>query len=724
LLTLSSIKSSRICTIVMACSLTASVAIAGAPQSGPPSAQKPAPEPAAAAKGSVQEVGGRLVTSGETVVVKGDPDQPVLDSSVSSKIDTPLIETPRSITIVDRQTLDDWAAINITQAHDYTVGVTPLDERGPASARGFPLDFYDLRRDGLRTYSWSVREPVALERIQYLRGPAAILYGDGSPGALVNMVLKKPLPVPHFELSAAGGGLGFGRFTADASGPMTKDRAIRYRLIGAAEWLGNGTDNRERRLTLFPTAAFDLSPKATLTVDTEVYAQRGRNYRHVVPATAAAQRGDFSAIPWDVSIAGPDAGWTGDNVAPGARLDMTLGPRSSLHVAGRYTRIDGDLDLQGLIGVSPDGRTALRAHYREISKWNEYQSDAFAAVAWRTGPVEHRLVTGIEAGLSSTDSRIGVGPAPALNLDNPVYGVTPSVPALFPTRYNVTRVGVYAVDQMRFSKMVTVVPGLRWSRLEVDDKVSASTPGSAAQAHSSDAVLSPNIGLVVMPRPWLSLYSTYTQGFEPPAPGQHLEDGRAPSLSENSAFEGGVKADLLGRRVTVTGAGFGIRRTNVPEVDPQGFTRQIGEARSRGLEAETVGRLVGGLSARGGYAWTTTEITRDTAGFVGRALPNAPQDKAELWLRYRFSSEVWRGLMIAAGAVHVSNRFSARDNVVVVPGYTRYDASASCALAGPRLGIGVVAQNLTNLRYVTSGSGGVLFAGPARRLGIQITSAF
>jgi iron complex outermembrane receptor protein len=342
----------------------------------------------------------------------------------------------------------------------------------------------------------------------------------------------------------------------------------------------------------------------------------------------------------------------------------------------------------------------------------------------RTGPIEHRLVTGLEAGVSTTDSQIGVVPATPLDLNNPAYDATPPVPALLPVRYEVTRVGVYAVDQMRLSKRVTLVPGLRWSWLQVHDKVAASTPGNGAQANSSEALVSPNIGLVFLARPWLSIYSTYTQGFEPPAPGQYLEDGRAPALSRNSSFEGGVKADLVAQRVSVTAAGFGIQRTNVPEADPRGFTRQIGEARSRGIEVETVGRLVAGLSVRGGYAWTITEITQDSGGVVGRDLPNAPRHKAELWMRYRFARDASRGLMIAAGLVHVSNRFSARDNVIVVPYYTRYDASASYPLAGSRLGVGVVAQNLTNLRYVTSGSGAGYFAGPSRRLAIQVTSAF
>jgi outer membrane receptor for ferric coprogen and ferric-rhodotorulic acid len=221
--------------------------------------------------------------------------------------------------------------------------MTPQDERGPGFARGFPVDFYDLRRDGLRTYSWSVREPVALDRIQYLRGPSSVLYGDGSPGALVNLVLKKPLPARRFEIGGSGGSLGFGRVNGDATGPLNETRSVRYRIVAAGEWLDNGFDNGERRFTLFPSVAIDLGSRSTLSVDSEVYRQRGRNYRHPVPATAAAQRGDFSQFPWDLSMASPDDEWSGGNVAPGARLDVDLGEQSSLHVAGRYTRIDGDL---------------------------------------------------------------------------------------------------------------------------------------------------------------------------------------------------------------------------------------------------------------------------------------------------------------------------------------------------------------------------------------------
>jgi iron complex outermembrane receptor protein len=687
----------------------------------PPKPAAPGKPPAQEGEASrVQEIGGRLVVRGEAVEVTANPDRPAATSSLATKVDTPLIETPRSITIIDRRMLDDLGAINVTQAHDYAVGMTLLDERGPAFARGFPVDFYDLRRDGLRTYSWSVREPVALERIQYLRGTAAVLYGDGSPGALVNMVLKKPLPIQRAEISVSGGSLGFGRFTADLTGPLAASRRVRFRIVGAGEWLENGYDNGERRLTIFPTMAIDLGARATLTIDTEFYDQQGRNYRHVVPATAAAQRGDFSGFPWDLSVSSRDDpyGWSGSNISPGVRLDLQLGERSSLHVAGRYTKIDGDINGQGLASLAADGHTANRFQYHEISTWHEYQTDTFAATTLRTGRVEHRLVGGVEAGFSTTDSEIGIGAAAPLDIFDPVYPRAPE-PLMRPTRFDVGRLGAYAVDQLRLNDRVIVVPAVRWSHLETENQVPA-----AGEPESSANVFSPSLGVLVQPRRWFSLYTTYARGFEAPSPGQYLEDGRGLEPAEHTSLEGGIKTELANGSISVSGATFWIQRTNVPEADARGFYRQIGEGESRGLELELAGSVARGLGIHAGYAWTTTEVTRDTTGFVGRELPNAPRHKAEVWGRYRFLEGMFQGLTAAAGIIYVSDRFTARDNVVVAPEFTRLDASGSYALDGSRFTLGIVAFNVTNRRYVTSGTGATFFAGPPRRVAVQLTTAF
>lgn len=664
-----------------------------------------------------REAGGRLIVTDETVVVTAAADQVVREASVATKVETPLIETPRSVTVVDRRTLDDIGAINVTQAHDYAVGVSTIDERGLALARGFPLDFYDLRRDGLRTYAWSVRELVAVERIQYLRGPASVLYGDGSPGALVNMVLKKPLPAARREVSGTFGQQGLLRGTADVTGPVTASRRVRYRLIAAAEGLENGFDNDERRYTVLPTVAVDLGATGTLTVDTEWYWQRGRSYRHLVPATVQAQRGDFSGYPWDLNANAPDERWVGSNVSPGLRYDVALGATSSLHVAARYTRIDGDIEGQGLVGLAADGRTALRFQYDEASTWDEYQGDTFAVTTFRTGPLAHRLVAGVELGFSSADRAIGSGPATPIDILTPTYPPQ-AVPAARLTRYDVARAGAYASDQVRLGTL-TLVPALRWSRVAIDQRVA-----STLDPTSVEAVVTPAFGVVWLGRPWLSLYANLSRGFEPPTPGQFDPDGRGLAPARNGLVEAGLKADVGRRRISVTASAFRIRRTNVPEADGRGFFQQIGAAESRGVELEAVGALTSWASLRGGYAWTDAVITRDGTGAVGRALPNAPEHAAQVWVSARLPAALRAPVTVGAGVVRVSQRFTTRDNTVIAPGYTRLDASAWYPVQGTRVAIGVVGQNLTNRPYVTSGAGATFVAAPLRRVSLQCTTHF
>ena len=709
----------RIITLVaVAVGLTVQMTAAQTTKPAPPG--KP-PEKREADDKSVKEVGGRLVIDGETVDVVSDPDLPPRDSSIATKTDTLLIETPRSVSVTDRQTLEDRLAVNINDAHDYTVGVTPMDERGPAFARGFRIDFYDLRRDGLRTYTWSVREPVGLERIQYLRGPASVLYGDGSPGGLINLVLKKPLPIPRTELTASVGDSGFGRFTADVTGPVGGNRRLRYRVIGAGEWLDNGIHNDERRLSFLPMLSVDLGEAVTLHMDAELYYQRGRNYWHMLPATPETQSGDFSNIPWNLNTASPDDQWSGGNVSSGLRLDARLNRRSSLHASARYTRIDGDIDLQAVAGLGADGRTANRYAYREISTWDEYQSDTFIATAVTSGPVQHSLVTGVEAGLSTADRQIGIGSAPSLELFSPVYAPKPASPVMQPTRYDVIRAGVYLQDQMRLSPEIILTPAVRMSWLSVENGAlpSSGLNGQSPERVATETAVSPSLGVVVLPRAWLSFYATAARGFEAPAPGQYLEDGRALDPSDNTLVEAGVKSNLRGGRLALSTAVYGIRRTNVPEAVGLGFYRQIGEGKSRGVEVELVGSVVRGFGITAGYSWNRTEVTRDVAGFVGRELPNAPDHKANVWGRYRFSGGTFRGLMLAAGVVYVSDRFINRDNIFIAPDYTRLDASGWYELTST-LKLGVAVQNATNLRYVTSGSSGALYAGAPRRAAVQI----
>ena len=310
----------------------------------------------------VVEAGGRLIATGEVVDVTARHDYRTPSTSVATKTDTPMLDVPMNVTVTDRTQLDDMQAINIAKSHDYTVGFTSTGETGLAQSRGFEVSWYDYRRDGLRTYAYSFREPAALDRVQYLRGPSAVLYGDGSPGGLVNLVLKKPLPVPYREATVGIGTLGLRRGTFDITGPLNASTSLTARAIVAVEGFDAGNRNAERRLTLLPTATYQFSRQTSLTADAEYDYERGRGYNtQTVPATPAAlATGDLSSVPFGFNVASPDDSWYNWNVSPGIRLDTRIGG-VDLHTAFRYTRIVEFDDAHWLDGLADDGRTALRS---------------------------------------------------------------------------------------------------------------------------------------------------------------------------------------------------------------------------------------------------------------------------------------------------------------------------------------------------------------------------
>ena len=245
-------------------------------------------------------------------------------------------------------------------------------------------------------------------------------------------------------------------------------------------------------------------------------------------------------------MASPEDSWRGWDALGGLRLDARLSDRIELHAAGRYTKIDGDLDFQALVGLAADGRTALRGAYREKSVWNEYQSDSFATLSAKTGAVSHRVVAGLEAGLSKVDSRIGIGGAPPLDIYAPVYGPQAARAGARTDRQRhaarrALRPGSARARRQRFR----FVPALRWSRLRLEDRApAASSRGSGPVTH--DSAVTPSLGFVFLPRPWLSLYVSGSPRLRAADTGPiPARIGRALAPLRAVDWRPGMKADLL-----------------------------------------------------------------------------------------------------------------------------------------------------------------------------------
>ena len=200
-------------------------------------------------------------------------------SMTGTKTDTPISETPRSVSSVTRNMIEDQGAQTLSDILMYIPGVSPVSYgvhdalagdifriRG-VNARDYGYGTY---RDGLRVqpnaYTTSA-EPYGLERVEVIKGPTSVLYGENVPGGLVNLVSKRPTDTPQGEVNLSYGSHDRRQASMDVSGPLTDDGSVRGRMVVLVRDADTQTDNvSDDRIYLAPSIAFDLSDRDTLTL--------------------------------------------------------------------------------------------------------------------------------------------------------------------------------------------------------------------------------------------------------------------------------------------------------------------------------------------------------------------------------------------------------------------------------------------------------------------------
>ena len=237
----------------------------GAAQTAPKGAVQPSF--AADPEGSVQPSGVSNAASPVVDYVAGD-------ATTGTKTDTPLRETPQSISVVGQEQMRDQGVQNLQEAFRYMPGVVAdpwgYDSRYDSTMiRGTNAAFFV---DGLRTtygfgYTTSMIEPYALERAEVLRGPASMLYGQTPTGGIVNAISKMPSEIPYREIGVEYGSFDFKQVKLDMTGPLTEDGKWLYRVVGLArdaDTQVNFVDND--RLMLAPSITYRPTNRTSITL--------------------------------------------------------------------------------------------------------------------------------------------------------------------------------------------------------------------------------------------------------------------------------------------------------------------------------------------------------------------------------------------------------------------------------------------------------------------------
>ncbi len=644
------------------------------------------------------------------VLVTGEEDGYfVPEASTATRTDTPIRDIPGSIQVIPRQILEDQKATRIQEALDNISGVRKSGNYGGTDAGGYNIRGFAQEgnfRNGLADNDfYSQVDTANIDRIEVLKGPASVLFGQVEPGGIVNVVTKQPLSEPYYSAEFDVGSYAFYRSSIDFSGPLTDDGSLLYRLNAAYQDSESFRDfNFTERLFIAPVITWNISDRTSITFDLEYQDNdylfdRGLPSLGDRPAPIPISR--FIGLP---HIYGDSTFRVGYRLEHNFSEDWQLrngfsfvsGKSSGTYTYGGYELID---DQFAPIYVSRD----------EFSR-ETYTLQTELVGRFNTGSIVHQPLIGVELRRNVwAYTSFDVADPILLDIFNPNYDVDlPAIPDEETLSYTNRRdtLGIYLQDQITFADNLKVLVGGRFDAFQRKETEFGETTGE-----ESLTAFSPRVGIVYQPIQPISLYASYTQSFQPDSFLGRTVTNEPFKPTEGTQYEFGIKADI-NERLSATLAAFQITKANVVTPDPNNpdFSVQVGEQRSRGIELDIRGEITPGLNVIGSYAYIDAITSEDNTIPVGNGLINVPEHAASLWTTYELQSGDLQGLGFGLGLYYVGDRNADLENTSILPSYFRTDAAIYYKRDNWRLGLNF--RNLFNETYYeTAQSRNIIYPG-------------
>ena len=657
----------------------------------------------------VQGEQGGTDTSGSLVVKSGRS---------ATKTDTPILETPQSITSISRKQMDDQNPQTVAEALRYTSGV--LSDRDATSRydsvflRGFGAfgtdTTYVTYLDGLKLvrgqgFATPQIDPFFLDHIDVLKGPSALLYGQISPGGLVNQVSREPSARQSNEVRLEAGTDGRIQSGFYSTGSLTGDGTLQYGIGLVGRSANTRYDNvEEKRLGIAPSLKWEPDADTSLTISGSYQRDPEGGYFNSIYPRFLAPSNLAGYLGRNLNIGDPyydsfdrtqyNVGYRFEH-----RFDEGVTVRSSFRYSGVKT------DMQSLqMGGAPSATGIIpRYAVHSIEDARGFAFDNQAEVKFDTGEASHTLLAGVDMQRSSSSWDYLMGGATSLDITNPVYNqaVGPFATAI-DTDQKLRQTGIYLQDQIQLDRLYAVL-GIRhdWTRQESDNLLASTFSDQSADETSYRA------GLLYRFDNGIAPYASYSTSFEPVLGAD--ENGNAFKPTEGKQYEVGVKYQPEGLDALFTVAAFDIRQTNVKSPGSSLYTYvQQGEIHSRGVEFEARGKVTGNLELIAAVSLLDTEVSKSTdVSIIGNRPQAVPRYYGSLWANYGIDSGVLEGLSIGGGLRFVGSSYGDDANTVKAPGYTLVDASLKYDFGAKRpnlkgLEASLTVTNLLDKEYYSS----------------------
>lgn len=621
-------------------------------------------------------------------------------STTATKTDTPIFETPQSITVVTRERIENQNAQNLQDALNYAAGVRSdaygLDSRvDSVRIRGAnPAEYRDgLRRQLGGFYTSGQRvEPYTLERIEVLRGPSSMLYGQGSTAGVINMVTKRPLAEPLREVGVSLGNYGHKQLQADVTGPLTKDGQWLYRLVAVGRDSDTQVDFiRDDRKLLMPSLTWRPNAATSLTLQALYQENQTGSTLQFLPWSGTVLPNPNGRIPTNRFIGEPNfERYDVERYEAGYLFEHRLNERFTFRQNVRLA--DNKVDYQTIFPnvfarpnspfIDPAQRVVNRIAYVDKRDVGVFTADQHLQLNLATGLLQHTVLLGFDYA-RQTDRLItggaGAPAVPPIDVFNPVYTGYAGPPLAARPKTTLRQTGIYLQDQMKWGQRLILVGGVR------RDDVTNGVVGAADQ-DSHDTTF--RVGAMYLLDGGFAPYVSYSESFTPVA-GTNLFGQRFEPL-KGEQVELGLKWESADKRLGATAAVYELEELNRLVPDPTNPLNRVqtGFTRNRGLELELIGRLPQRIDVSAHYNYID----------IDPQLEAIPQHQIAVWGTKRFVIGGLTGFIGGLGVRYFSEfqdgRAPVTPDVTLVDGLFGYDSG--------RWRYALNVQNIADKSYVST----------------------
>lgn len=644
----------------------------------------------------------------------------------ATKMAMPIRETPQAISVITRDSMDRRQVRDVNGALELAAGFTASGSafagHNPRTGEEFVLrgqtlnPARDLRIDGFSAVSDRNNIDLApFERVEAIKGPSSMLYGQGSLGGFINLVRKKPQAERSAKATLQAGSFDTYRAEADFAGALDANERVLGQLTTAYERSGSFIDGVKSQRSV-------VAPGLEVRLGERTRAQLMLLYQddRFVPSlgTALHQRGG-ELVPPDVPRSfffgvPPTHPSTADAAHGSLRIDHEVADRwlATLVLQGTRNRLMGIADSYGY-GIDELGNTGL------YSSWVAHDNRSWAGELRIDGRFdafgrEHRVLFGVE-GNQQKFFAWGGGGYPSIGTGNIYEGFAdaPTVPgASNPQNYRfddrLWTTAAYAQVQLSLTDRAKLLLGTRYdeARQRAQDVF-----GEGPRVYQTDRAQTYRAALTYDLTPSVTAYASYAQSFNPVT--ERSRAGGILDPERGKGYEIGMKAEAFDRKLLATLALFRMELRDSPIPDPsnapsENFSVSAGKQRSKGVEVEVQGEPRPGLTVGAAAAWLDAEFVDPLDPNHGLTPGGTVKRQASLYAEHEWRAGPLEGLGLGAQWVHVGDRIVLTDRNLTVKGYDRFDLYASYRWKDWNVSLQV--RNVTDERYIEQVNSAFLYA--------------